>query len=88
MNTKITTLTSNPEERLLNPGQAIGTQPKTLYRVGWEKEHEKGVERDVYTSFITAVTMANLLQQSVNDRPIRAQIHVQDSTGKTVYSCQ
>ena len=88
MNTKTTTLTSNPEERLLNPGQAIGTQTKKLYRVGWEKDNEKGTERDVYTSFVTAVTMANMLQQSVNDSPISAQFHVQDSTGKTIYSCQ
>jgi hypothetical protein len=88
MNTKTTTRTSNPEERLLNPGQAIGTQAKTLYRVGWEKENEKGTERDVYTSFVAAVTIANMLQQSVNDSPISAQFHVQDNTGKTVYSCQ
>ena len=88
MTTKTTTLISNPEERLLNPGQAIGTQTKTLYRVGWRRGTTIGTEKDIYTSFISAARMADGMQRAVNDSPISAQFHVQDNTGKTVYNCQ
>jgi hypothetical protein len=64
---------------------------RTYYRVAWINGSEQGEERDVYTSFTSAVQIAEMLQQAAADRPINVRFSVIRKTGqktKTVYRCQ
>lgn len=63
----------------------------TYYRVAWMNGSAQGEERDVYTSFASAVQIAEMLQQAAADRPINVQFSVIRRTGRkteTVYRCQ
>ena len=70
----------------VHPDHAVGT----LFQVAWQCGQKTGAETDVYTSFETAVEIAESLQEGANDRPINITFSVVRQTGnstETVYRC-
>ena len=62
-----------------------------FYRVAWRNGEATGEETEGYTSFITAVQIAESLQTAANDRPSIFQFSVLLKIGnctETVYRCQ
>jgi hypothetical protein len=71
----------------VHPEHAVGT----FYRVAWSNGGETGEETETYTSFMTAVQIAEMLQRAANDRPFNVRFSVTRTTGnqsETVYRCQ
>jgi hypothetical protein len=84
----------NTENNPLTGERIRASQDHTLstyFRVAWAHGQEHGEERDVYTSFTSAVCVAEMLQQAAADRPISVQFSVVKQVGhktEIVYRCQ
>ena len=82
-------------EQYIKTSEAISNHPTqvrgTYYRIAWCHNGEQGEEKDFYTSFASAVQIAEMLQQAAADRPIAVQFSVVRRVGQkieTVYRCQ